>query len=74
MFIARNTKAIMMPKTAKIEITINNVMLTLDGIVMMVVRSTGGVVPPVLRIIGFINIKKFDFKIKVKKTIFNIKK
>ena len=64
----------MMPKTAKIEITINNVMLTLDGIVMMVVRSTGGVVPPVLHIIGFINIKKFDFKIKVKKTIFNIKK
>lgn len=64
----------MMPKTAKIEITINNVMLILDGIVMMVVRSTGGVVPPVLHIIGFINIRNFDFKIKVKKTIFNIKK
>lgn len=56
----------MMPKTAKIEITINNVMLTLDGIVMIVVRSTGGVVPPVLHIIGFINIKKESLILKSK--------
>lgn len=46
MFIVRKTQAKMMPQTAKIEITTNNVNDTLEGRILLNVRSTGGEFPP----------------------------